>query len=73
MARATPTASGIFAASPAISEAASTEANEMMAPIDRSTPPVIMTSVTPTAAIPTTLAWRSMLKKLMGWMNPGEK
>ena len=45
----------------------------MMAPIDRSTPPVIMTSVTPTAAMPVTLACRSMLKKLMGSMKPGEK
>ena len=72
MATVAATASGMLAATPSISEAARTEAKEMMAPTDRSTLPVIMTSVTPTAAMPTTLAWRSMLKKLMGSTNPGE-
>ncbi len=55
-----------------MSVAASTEAKEMTAPTERSTPPVIITRVTPTAAMPTTLAWRSTLKKLTGWMKPGE-
>ena len=72
MSSTTATASGMFSAFPAMSVAASTEANEMTAPTERSTPPVIITRVTPTAAMPTTLAWRSTLKKFTGWMKPGE-
>ncbi len=72
MSSATATASGMFCASPAMTVAARTEANEMTAPTERSTPPVIITRVTPTAAMPTTLAWRSTLKKLTGWMKPGD-
>ena len=57
----TPSAIGTLRASPAISTAQSTALNEMMAPIERSMPPRIITSVVPIAAMPTGAAWRRML------------
>ena len=53
--------SATLPASPPISTAQKTALNEMIAPIERSTPPRIMTSVVPIAAMPTGAAWRRML------------
>ena len=55
------TAIGTLRASPAMSTAQSTAENEMIAPIERSMQPRIMTSVVPIAAMPTGAAWRRML------------
>ena len=57
----TATAMGTLRASPAISTAQSTAENEMIAPIERSMQPRIITRVVPIAAIPTGAAWRRML------------
>ena len=54
-------ASGTLRASPAISTAQNTAENEMIAPIERSTQPRIITRVVPIAAMPTGAAWRRML------------
>ena len=57
------TAEGMLAESPAMSTAETTAVREMTAPTDRSTPPAIITAVTPTAAMPTGAAWRMMLSR----------
>ena len=58
-----PTAGAMLPARPSISTAATTALSEITAPTERSTPPMIITRVTPTAAMPAGAAWRTMLNR----------